>query len=66
MTRQAGSVGLAAGLRRAELLIGSRRLWEMTVETPEAIVRGAAVKTPPVLAPARALAGGMWPRQECG
>lgn len=61
-----GSPGVAAGLRRAELLIGSQRLWEMTIETPEAIVRGAAVQTPPVLAPARALAGGIWTKRECG
>ena len=62
----AGSPAIAAGLRRAELLIGSQRLREMTVETPEAVVRGAAVNTPPVLAAARALAGGFWSKQECG
>jgi hypothetical protein len=36
------------------------------LETPEAIFRGAAVRTPPALALARALAGGVWTREECG
>lgn len=62
----AGSPGVAAGLRMAELLVGARRLWEMTIEAPEKIVRGASVTAPPPLAPARALSGGFWTKQECG
>lgn len=62
----AGSPGVAAGLRVAELLVGGQRLREMTIEAPEAIVRGASVKIPTALAPARALTGGFWTKQECG
>ncbi|MGH2515423.1 MAG: tyrosine-protein phosphatase [Ktedonobacterales bacterium] len=55
----------ASGLRRAEALIGRKRVWEMTVEVPEAIVRGAPVAVPPVLAPAATRTHGfrIWGRQ---
>ncbi len=52
---------VAEGLRAAEALVGARRVWEMTVETPHAILRGAPV-------PVRAIAhrhawdGDIWER----
>lgn len=45
---------VTAGLRRAEMLVGQRRVWEMTVRVPRAILCGAPVETPPVLSAAHA------------
>ncbi|MGH2485945.1 MAG: tyrosine-protein phosphatase [Ktedonobacterales bacterium] len=62
----AGPAGVAAGLRAAELLVGSQRRWEMAVATPRAILTGAPLPTREPHSPALARTKGFWPQQDAG
>jgi protein-tyrosine phosphatase len=62
----AGPAGIAAGLRAAELLVGSQRRWEMAVATPQAILTGAPLPTYEPGSSARARTKGFWTQQDAG
>ncbi|HEV2405007.1 MAG TPA: CpsB/CapC family capsule biosynthesis tyrosine phosphatase, partial [Ktedonobacterales bacterium] len=61
-----GPLGIAAGLRAVELLVGSQRRWEMAVATPQAILTGAPLPTYEPSSPARARTKGFWTQQDAG